>query len=63
MRFGLGVLALLVAATVPALIVAGGTSLRGLGWLLLIGAAVVLLIDFSDRVTDWVERRRWGRRR
>jgi hypothetical protein len=28
-----------------------------------IGAAVVLLIDFSDRVTDWIERRRWGRRR
>jgi hypothetical protein len=61
MRFGLGVLALLVAATVPALIVAGSTSLRGLGWLLLIGAAVVLLIDFTDRVTDWIERRRRGR--
>jgi hypothetical protein len=26
-------------------------------------AAVVLLIDFTDRVTDWIERRRWGRRR
>jgi ABC-type transport system involved in cytochrome c biogenesis permease subunit len=63
MRFGLGVLALLVAATVPAFIVAGGTSLRGLGWLLVIGAAVVVLIDFTDRVTDWIERRRWGRRR
>jgi ABC-type transport system involved in cytochrome c biogenesis permease subunit len=63
MRFGLGVLALLVVATVPAFIVAGGTSLRGLGWLLVIGAAVVVLIDFTDRVTDWIERRRWGRRR
>jgi ABC-type transport system involved in cytochrome c biogenesis permease subunit len=63
MRFGLGVLALLVAATVPAFIVAGGTSLRGLGWFLVIGAAVVVLIDFTDRVTDWIERRRWGRRR
>jgi hypothetical protein len=61
MRFGVGVLALLVAATIPALIVAGTTSLRGLGWLLLIGAAVVLLIDFTDRVTDWIERRRRGR--
>lgn len=61
MRFGVGVLALLVAAAVPALIVAGGTTLRGLGWLLLIGAAVVLLIDFTDRVTDWIERRRRGR--
>ena len=61
MRFGVGVLALLVASTVPALIVAGGTTLRGLGWLLVIGAAVVLLIDFSDRVTDWIERRRRGR--
>ncbi len=61
MRFGIGVLALLVAATVPALIVAGSTSLRGLGWVLLIGAAVVLLIDFTDRVTDWIERRRRGR--
>ena len=44
MRFGVGVLVLLVAATIPALIVAGSTSLRGLGWLLLIGAAVVLLM-------------------
>jgi len=61
MRFGVGVLALLVVAAVPALIVAGGTTLRGLGWLLLIGAAVVLLIDFTDRVTDWIERRRRGR--
>jgi len=61
MRFGIGVLALLVAATIPALIVAGSTSLRGLGWLVLIGAAVVLLIDFTDRVTDWIERRRRGR--
>jgi hypothetical protein len=58
-----GVLALLVAATIPALIMAGTTSLRGLGWLTVVVAAVVLLIDFTDRVTDWIERRRWGRRR
>lgn len=63
MRFGVGVLALLVAATIPALIMAGTTSLRGLGWLTVVVAAVVLLIDFTDRVTDWIERRRWGRRR
>jgi hypothetical protein len=63
MRFGVGVLALLVAATIPALIMAGTTSLRGLGWLIVVVAAVVLLIDFTDRVTDWIERRRWGRRR
>ncbi len=63
MRFGVGVLALLIAATIPALILAGTTSLRGLGWLLVVIVAVVLLIDFTDRVTDWIERRRWGRRR
>jgi hypothetical protein len=63
MRFGMGVLALLVVATVPALILAGGTSLRGLAWLVVVAGAVVLLIDFTDRVTDWIERRRWGRRR
>ena len=63
MRFGMGVLALLVAATVPALILAGSTSLRGLAWLVVVAGAVVLLIDFTDRVTDWIERRRWGRRR
>ena len=62
MRFGLGVLALLIAASVPALILAGGTTLRGLGWLVLIGAGVVLLIDFSDRIVDWIERRRRGGR-
>lgn len=63
MRFGMGVLALLVVATVPALILAGDTSLRGLAWLVVIAGAVILLIDFTDRVTDWIERRRWGRRR
>ena len=61
MRFGVGVLALLIAASVPALIVAGGMTLRGLAWFVLIGAAVVLLIDLSDRITDWIERRRRGR--
>ena len=62
MRFGVGVLALLIAATVPALIVVGGTTLRGLAWLVLIGAGVVLLIDLSDRVVDCIERRRRGGR-
>lgn len=63
MRFGVGILAVLIAATIPALMLAGTTSLRGLGWLLVVILGVVLLIDFTDRVTDWIERRRWGRRR
>lgn len=63
MRFGLGVLALLLIVAVPALIMAGGTTLRGLGWVVVVGGVVVLLIDVTDRVTEWVERRRWGRRR
>jgi hypothetical protein len=61
MRFGVGVLALLVAATVPALFFSGATTLRGLGWLVLLGLGAVLLIDLGDRLTEWVERRRWGR--
>ena len=61
MRFGVGVLALLVAAAVPALLFAGATTLRGLGWLVVIAASAVLLIDLSDRLVEWVERRRWGR--
>lgn len=61
MRFGIGVLALLLAATVPALLLAGATALRGLGWLVLVAAGGVLLIDLTDRLTEWVERRRWGR--
>ncbi len=63
MGFGLGVLALLLIATVPALILAGGTSLRGLGWVIVLIVVVVLLIDLTDRITEWVQRRRWGRRR
>jgi hypothetical protein len=63
MGFGLGVLALLLIATVPALILAGGTSLRGLGWVIVLVAVVVLLIDATDRITEWIQRRRWGRRR
>ena len=61
MRLGIGVLALLVAAVVPALLFAGATTLRGLGWLVVVAAGAVLLIDLSDRLTEWVERRRWGR--
>ncbi|HYR71685.1 MAG TPA: hypothetical protein VEP12_09895 [Candidatus Acidoferrum sp.] len=61
MRFGVGVLALLVAATVPALLFAGATTLRGLGWLVVLAVGAVLLIDLGDRLTEWVERRRWGR--
>lgn len=61
MRLGIGVLALLVAAAVPALLFAGATTLRGLGWLVVVAVGAVLLIDLSDRLTDWVERRRWGR--
>ncbi len=61
MRFGVGVLALLVAAAVPALLFAGATTLRGLGWLVVIAASAVLLVDLGDRLVEWAERRRWGR--
>jgi hypothetical protein len=61
MRFGVGVLALLVAATVPALLFAGATTARGLGWLVVLAVGAVLFIDLGDRLTEWVERRRWGR--
>jgi hypothetical protein len=61
MRFGVGVLALLLAAAVPALLFAGATTLRGLGWLVVLAVGAVLLIDLGDRLTEWVERRRWGR--
>jgi len=61
MRLGIGVLALLLAAAVPALLFAGGTALRGLAWLILVAAGAVVLIDATDRLTEWLERRRWGR--
>jgi hypothetical protein len=62
MRLGIGVLALLVAAAVPAMLVAGATAtLRGLGWLVVVVVGAVLLVDLSDRLTEWIERRRWGR--
>lgn len=62
MRLGIGVLALLVAAAVPAVLFAGATTtLRGFGWLVVVAVGAVLLIDLSDRLTEWVERRRWGR--
>jgi hypothetical protein len=61
MRLGFGILALLVAAAVPALLFAGATTLRGLGWLFVVAMGGVLLIDLCDRLTEWVERRRWGR--
>ena len=61
MRFGVGVLALLVAATVPALLFAGAPAPRGLGWLVVLAVGAVLPIDLGDRLTEWVERRRWGR--
>ncbi|HZP37469.1 MAG TPA: hypothetical protein VFE48_13375 [Methylomirabilota bacterium] len=63
MGIGAAILALLLIATVPALVQAGGASLRGLGWLVVLTAAVVLLIDLTDRLGEWVQRRRWGRRR
>ncbi len=63
MGFGLGVLALLVIVTVPALFTAGGTTLRGLAWVVVVGGVLVLLIDVTDRIAEWIERRRWGRRR
>ena len=61
MRLGVGVLALLVAATVPAMLFAGATILRGLGWLVVLAICGVLLIDLGDRLAEWVGRRRWGR--
>ena len=63
MRIGAAILALLVIATVPAFVEAGGSTLRGLGWLVVVTAAVVLLIDLTDRLREWVDRRRWRRRR
>jgi len=63
MRWGIALLAVLVAVAIPTLLLAGGASLRGLGWLIVAGIALVLLIDVTDRITDWVEDRRWGRRR
>jgi len=63
MWIGAAILALLVVAALPALIEAGATSLRGLAWLVVVVGATVLLIDLTDRLTEWVERRRWGRRR
>jgi hypothetical protein len=61
MRLGIGVLALLVAAAVPAVLFAGATTLRGLGWLVVVAVGAVLLVDLGDRLAEWVERRRWGR--
>ena len=55
------VVAVLVAAAVPALLFAGTTALRGLGWLILVAGVTVVLIDLTDRITEWFERRRWGR--
>ncbi len=63
MGIGAAILALLLVATIPALVQDGGSILRGLGWLVVVAAAVVLLIDLTDRLGEWVERRRWGRRR
>jgi hypothetical protein len=61
MRLGIGVLALLLAAAVPAMLFAGATTLRGLGWLVVLAVGAVLLVDLGDRLSEWVERRRWGR--
>jgi hypothetical protein len=63
MRWGIALLAVLIAAAIPTLIFVGGVSLRGLAWLLVAGVVLVLLIDLTDRITDWIEDRRWGRRR
>lgn len=63
MWIGAAILALLVVVAMPALIEAGTPTLRGLGWLVVVVGATVLLIDLADRLTEWVERRRWGRRR
>jgi hypothetical protein len=52
----------LLVVLLPAFLLAGAPSLRGLGWMLVVGGAVVLLIDLTDRLVEWVERRRWRRR-
>lgn len=61
MRLGIGLLAALLAAIVPALLLDGATTLRGIGLLVLVAAGAVLLMDLTDRLTEWLERRRWGR--
>ena len=63
MRWGIALLAVLIAAAIPTLILVGAATLRGLAWLLVGGAALVLLIDLTDRIMEWVQARRWGRRR
>jgi len=63
MRWGIALLAVLIAVAIPTLFFVGGVSLRGLAWLVVAGVVLVLLIDLTDRITDWVEDRRWGRRR
>jgi fatty acid desaturase len=63
MRWAIALLALLIAVVIPTLIFVGGVNLRGLAWLLVAGIALVLLIDLTDRITDWIQDRRWGRRR
>jgi hypothetical protein len=62
MRFGIAVLTVLLVALVPVFVLAGAPGLRGLGLMLVVGGGVVLLVDLSDRLIEWVERRRWGRR-
>jgi hypothetical protein len=62
MRIGLAVVAALLVALLPVLVLAGAPTLRGLGWMLVVGGAVLLLVDLTDRLVEWVERRRWGRR-
>ncbi|HEU4438941.1 MAG TPA: hypothetical protein VFT36_06805 [Methylomirabilota bacterium] len=63
MRWGIALLAVLIAAAIPTLILVGAATLRGLAWLIVVGAALVLLIDLTDRIMEWVQARRWGRRR
>ncbi|HYB70938.1 MAG TPA: hypothetical protein VEH80_09715 [Candidatus Bathyarchaeia archaeon] len=64
MGYALAVLTLLLIATVPVLLLAGpSSSLRGLGWLVVLAGGLVLLIDMTDRLAEWIERRRWRGRR
>jgi hypothetical protein len=61
MRLGIGLLATLPAAVVPALLLDAPTTLRGLGWVAVAAVGLVLLVDLTDRLAEWIERRRWGR--
>lgn len=56
-------LILLSALMLPAVLLTGAMSWRTLAWFLLVGLALVVLIDINDRFWEWLHRRRWPGRR